>query len=147
MPDESPLDPFLVLTELMMNEATFNTKNSEITKHYIIDLLDQLKVEYQNTKEERQEIAKLLPISEEEFTVLEELELLTVNIRGYASQIKAQGRIKNEPEAIEQLKAMRVFDVGAIAKFYLTTNEEYKKTKAYIRMLDYLRLLILEYLN
>lgn len=130
-----------------MNEATFNTKNSEITKNYIIALLEQLTVEYQNTKEERQEIAKLLPIYEKEFTVLEELELLTVNIRGYASQIKAQGRIKNKQEAIEQLKAMRLFDVGAIAKFYLTTNEEYKKTKTYIRMLDYLRLLIWEYLN
>ncbi|MFB2938800.1 hypothetical protein ACE1B6_26405 [Aerosakkonemataceae cyanobacterium BLCC-F154] len=53
---------------------------------------------------------------------------------------------KNEQEAIEQLKVMRVFDLGAIANFYLTTNAEYKKTKTYIRMLDYLRLLILEYL-
>ncbi|MGA9382104.1 MAG: hypothetical protein WBV73_25370 [Phormidium sp.] len=129
-----------------MTEATFNTKNPEITKNYIIDLLEQLTVDYQNTKEERQKIATVFPVAEEEFTVLEELELLTVNIRGYASQIKAQGRIKNEQEAIEQLKTMRVFDVETIAKFYLTTNEEYKKTKAYIRMLDYLRLLILEYL-
>jgi hypothetical protein len=40
---------------------------------------------------------------------------------------------------------MRVFDVGAIAQFYLTPNQEYSETKAYIRMLDYLRLLTLEY--
>lgn len=129
-----------------MTEATFNTHNSKVTKNYIIALLHQLTVDYQNTKEERQKIAALFPAAEEEFTVLEELELLTVNIRGYTSQIKAQGRIKNNQEAIEQLKAMRVLDVLPIAKFYLTTNEEYRKTKAYIRMLDYLRLLILEYL-
>lgn len=129
-----------------MTEATFNTHKLEITKTYIIALLDQLTVDYQNSREERQKIVAIFPAAESEFTILEELELLTVNIRGYGSQIKAQGKIKNEQEAIEQLKAMRVFDVGAIANFYLTTNAEYKKTKAYIRMLDYLRLLILEYL-
>jgi hypothetical protein len=42
---------------------------------------------------------------------------------------------------------MRVFDVPAIAQFYFTTDGDYQHMKAYIRMLDYLRLLILEYLR
>jgi len=42
---------------------------------------------------------------------------------------------------------MGVFDVPAIAQFYLSTDGGYEQVKAYIRMLDYLRLLIIEYLR
>jgi hypothetical protein len=135
-----------VITELMMSEATHTTKNSEITRNYINHLLQQLTIDYQNTKQERKEIAALFPASDEEFTVLEEIELLTSDIRGYASQIQARGSIQNEQEAIERLQTIRVFDVPVIAQLYFTTNSDYPHLKAYIRMLDYLRLLILEYL-
>ena len=116
-------------------------------RYLITHLLKQLTVDYKNTKQERQEIASLSPASEEEFTILEEIELLTSDIRGYASQIQARGSIENEQEVIERLQTMRVFDVPAIAQFYFTTDGDYTQMKAYIRMLDYLRLLILEYLR
>ena len=131
----------------MMTEATFNTQNAQITRSYITHLLEQLTVDYQNTKQERKEIASLPPASDEDFTVLEEIDLLTSDIRGYASQIQARGSIENEQEVIERLQTMRVFDVPAIAQFYFTTDGDYLHIKAYIRMLDYLRLLILEYLR
>ena len=130
-----------------MTEATHITKNAEVTKNYIHHLLQQLIDDYQTTKQERKDIAALSPASDEDFTVLEEIELLTSDIRGYASQIQAQGSIENEQEAIERLQTMRVFDVPAIAQLYFTTNADYLHLKAYIRMLDYLRLLILEYLR
>lgn len=130
-----------------MTEATRITQNPEVTRNYINHLLKQLTVDYQNTKQERKEIASLSPASEEEFTILEEIDLLTSDIRGYATQIQARGWIENEQEAIERLQAMRVFDVPAIAQFYFTTDGDYTQIKAYIRMLDYLRLLILEYLR
>ena len=130
-----------------MTEATRITQNPEITRNYINHLLKQLTVDYQNTKQERKEIASLSPTSDEDFTVLEEIDLLTTDIRGYASQIQSRGWIENEQEAIERLQTMRVFDVPAIAQFYFTTDAEYMQMKAYIRMLDYLRLLILEYLR
>jgi hypothetical protein len=133
--------------ELMMTEATRITQNPEVTRNYINHLLKQLTVDYQNTKQERKEIASLSQASEEDFTVLEEIELLTSDIRGYASQIQARGWIENEQEAIERLQTMRVFDVPAIAQFYFATDGDYQHMKAYIRMLDYLRLLILEYLH
>jgi hypothetical protein len=133
--------------ELMMTEATRITQNPEITRNYINHLLKQLTVDYQNTKQERKEIASLSPASEEEFTILEEIELLTSDIRGYASQIQARGWIENEQEAMERLQTMRVFDVPEIAQFYFTTDAGYMQMKAYIRMLDYLRLLIIEYLR
>lgn len=130
-----------------MTEATRTTQNAEVRINYINHLLKQLTVDYQNTKQERKEIASLSPAAEEEFTILEEIELLTSDIRGYASQIQLRGWIENEQEAIERLQTMRVFDVPAIAQFYFTTNGDYLHMKTYIRMLDYLRLLILEYLR
>jgi hypothetical protein len=130
-----------------MTKATLNTQNPEIKRNYIIEMLEQLTVDYQNTKQERKEVAALDANFEEEFTVLEEIELLTVDIRGYASQIKTRGWIENEQQAINQLKNMRLFDVPAIAQFYLTTGREYRRIKAYMQMLDYLRLLIIEYLQ
>ena len=129
-----------------MTEATLNTQNPEITRNYIINILEKLTLDYQNTKGERKEIASLFPTNDE-FTLLEEIELLTVNIRGYASQIQARGWIENQQQAIERLQTMRVFDIPALAQFYFATNNrDYDQIKAYIQTLDYLRLLILEYL-
>ncbi len=130
-----------------MTKATLNTQNPDITRHYISHLLQQLTEDYKNTKEERKKLASLSPASREEFTVLEEIELLTADIRGYASQIQVRGKIEKEQQAIERLQTMQVLDVPTIAKFYFVTDGDYKQIKAYIRMLDYLRLLILEYLH
>ncbi len=113
----------------------------------IIKLVEQLTIDYQNTKSERQVIAHQFPVSETEFTLLEEIELLTTDIRGYASQIKARGYIENPQQAIAQLKQKRVFDVPSISQLYLHNSHEYENIKLYLRMLDYLRLLILEYLT
>jgi hypothetical protein len=131
----------------MMTKATLDTQNPEIKRNYISQVLEQLTLDYQNTKQERKEIAALYPVDEEEFSLLEEIELLTVDIRGYASQIQARGWIENEQQAIERLQSMRVFDIPAIAEFYFTIHQDYGKMKAYIRLLDYLRLLILEFLQ
>lgn len=130
-----------------MTEATPLSQNTEAIRNYINHLLKQLIVDYQNTKQERKKIASLPPASEEDFTVLEEIDLLTSDIRGYASQIQARGWMENEQEVFERLQTMQVFDVPVIAQFYFETNGEYKQMKAYIQMLDYLRLLILEYLR
>ncbi|MBD2168088.1 hypothetical protein H6G04_27260 [Calothrix membranacea FACHB-236] len=130
-----------------MTEATLNTQSPEMKRNYIIQLLEQLTIDYRNTKQERQEIAALYASSEEEFTLLEEIELLTVDIRGYASQIQARGRIENTQQAIEKLQNMRIFDISVIAQFYFANLQAYRQIKAYLQMLDYLRLLIIEYLQ
>jgi hypothetical protein len=64
---------------------------------------------------------------------------LTVDIRGYASQILVTGMVENQQQAIERLQSMRVTDIPTIAQFYLKTNDDYRQMKAYIRMLDYMR--------
>jgi len=128
-----------------MTEAILNEQ--ELIKKNIAQLLAQLTNAYQNTRRERQEIIVQFPPEDEEFSLLEELELLTVNLRGYASQVQSTGQIANKEQAIEQLQAMRVLNISQIARFYFSSNSNYEQMKSYIRMLDYLRLLLLEYLQ
>ncbi|WP_071191920.1 hypothetical protein [Trichormus sp. NMC-1] len=128
-----------------MTEAILNEQ--ELTKRNIAQLLSQLTNAYQNTRSERKEIATKFPPENEEFSLLEEIELLTVNLRGYASQIAATGQIVNKEQVISQLQAMRVFSINQIGEFYFNSNGKYEQMKDYIRMLDYLRLLLLEYLQ
>ncbi|MBN3909541.1 MAG: hypothetical protein HWQ35_24295 [Nostoc sp. NMS1] len=128
-----------------MTKAILNQQ--ELVKINISQLLVQLTNIYQNTRGERQEISIQFPPEDEEFSLLEELELLTVNIRGYASQIQSTGKIVNQDQAIEQLQAMQVLNIPQIAGFYFGSTDNYEQIKSYIRTLDYLRLLVLEYLQ
>lgn len=128
-----------------MTEAILNEQ--ELTKRNIVQLLGQLTNAYQTTRSERQEIAIQFPPENEEFSLLEELELLTVNLRGYASQFQSTDRILNKDQVIEQLQAMRLLNVPQIANFYFSSNGNFEQIKSYIRTLDYLRLLLLEYLQ
>ena len=116
-----------------MTNVTLNAQNPEIIKNYITLLLEQLTSDYKKTKEERKKIA-CLPITDEEFTVLEEIELLTVDIRGYASQIQVTGSVENPQQAIERLYSMRIIDIPVIAEFYLAANDDYRQMKTYIRI-------------
>ncbi|MEH2207227.1 MAG: hypothetical protein V7K53_24685 [Nostoc sp.] len=129
----------------MMTKAILNEQ--ELVKRNISQLLVQLTNIYQNTRGERQQISIQFPPEDEEFSFLEELELLTVNLRGYASQIQSTGQIANQSQAIEQLQTMRVLNIPQIASFYFGSNGNYEQIKSYIRTLDYLRLLLLEYLQ
>ncbi|MEC4816788.1 MAG: hypothetical protein SAK29_26495 [Scytonema sp. PMC 1069.18] len=119
----------------------------ELTKRNIIQLLAQLVDAYQNTSSERKEISTHFPPEDDEFSLIEEIELLTVHLRGYASQLQTTGHIASKARVIEQLQAMRVLNVPTIARFYFSDINKYQLIKSYLRMLDYLRLLLLEYLQ
>lgn len=131
-----------------MNKTTLTNYSAiEITRNQIGKLLDQLIVCEHNTKEERK---RLLPEWEEaeDFTVLDEIEMLTADIRGYASQVKISGRIKNENEAIQRLENLQVFERQSVANWYFNTEEgDYLQIKLYLSLLDYLRLLVLKYIK
>lgn len=135
----------LLVMELMMSKITVNAQ--EINIKNIIDLLDKLMILYQNTQEDRKKIKSEFLVSDEQASLLEEIELLTINLRGYASQVKAKGFIENSEQAVEYLQRLKIFNIPIIAQFYFTVNDQYKLMKNYIIMLDYLRLLLLEFLN
>lgn len=124
-----------------------NLNSLELQKKHIAQVLAQLTTDYQQAKAERQALANQ-PFNETaEFSLLEELELLTVSIRGFGSQFIAPTGLSNQPEVVAQLKQLRAFDVPSIAQFYFDTSVESERLKLYVSLLDYLRLLILEYLQ
>jgi hypothetical protein len=118
---------------------------ADLTRKHIAQLLDRLIVDYQNAKEDRVRLAENTTTELDEFSVLEEIELFTVDIRGYGSQIKSYGKIEHEEKAAMELSKMRLLEVNSVAKWYFeSSSEDYWHLKLYVRMLDYLRLLILE---
>ena len=130
-----------------MSKTAITLENKELTKNQIIKLLEQLIIDEQNCIEEKKRIAIDFPTSEEDFTILEEIELLTTDIRGYASQIKAQGYINEKAKTVKNLQKMRVFNIPKISEFYFNNQLNFPQVKNYLQMLDYLRLLIIEYLT
>lgn len=113
----------------------------------MIQLLHQLTAEYTTLKPEMKQIAEQYPGSDDEFAFLEELELLIVSISGYAQQIQVTGSVKQLGHTIAHLQQLQVFANSVIAQFYLETGEQYPKVRTYLQLLDYLRLLMLEYLQ
>lgn len=130
-----------------MTNLTLNQQDAEHMRRCISDLLTQMTDDYQQAQPERCELAATSPKTDETFSVLEELELLTSDLCGYASQIQVRGWIENELAAIPHLQTLRLFSILAIAQFYFETDRHYPKLKEYVRRLDYLRLLLLEYLQ
>jgi len=128
-----------------MTDTTLTPSNLELTQHHIIQQLQQLTTAYQQAKSELQNLP--LESSAEEFNLSEEIELLTTEIRGYASQIKFTGTIENPQQATEILHHRRVLEVPVITQFYFQRDIELTHLKSYLQKLDYLRLLILEYLQ
>jgi hypothetical protein len=119
----------------------------ELQRKHVAQVLEQLTADYQQAKAERKKLAELPDNANEVFTLLEELELLTVDIRGFGCQFVDPAGIKNCQEAISQLKRLRVFDVPTVARFYFDESINAGRMKLYVSLLDYLRLLILEYLQ
>jgi hypothetical protein len=124
-----------------------NLERPELQTKHIAQVLAQLTTDYQQAKAERQALANQ-PFNEAtEFSLLEELELLTVSIRGFGSQFITSAGLSNPPEAVGQLQQMKVLEVPSIAQFYFDMSVESERLKLYVSLLDYLRLLILEYLQ
>jgi exonuclease VII large subunit len=116
-------------------------------RRYITQLVNQLKSDYATLKEEMKQIAKDLPTSDEEFTFLEEFELLIVGISGYARQIESSGDVKQIEKAIAQLQRLQIFTNPIITAIYPNHSDQYPKILAYLQQLNYLRLLAIEYLQ
>lgn len=130
-----------------MTNFTLNEQDAKHLKQCINDLLIQITTEYQQSQSERRDITTIFTRSDEAFSFLEELELLTTDLRGYASQMQVLGWVNNPPAVIAHLQELRLFSIPTIAQFYFETGQSYPRLKNYLRQLDYIRLLLLEYLQ
>jgi hypothetical protein len=93
------------------------------------------------------QVAEQYPGSDDEFAFLEEFELLIVNICGYAKQIQVTGSVKQFDSVIAHLQQLQAFTNLTMSQFYAEARWKYPKVQIYLQMLDYLRLLMLEYLQ
>jgi hypothetical protein len=130
-----------------MTNFTLNQQDTTQLKRCIKDLLVQMTTDYQQTQSERREVAVAFPATDENFSIIEELDLITTDLRGYASQLQFRDWIEDSATAIDRLQAMRLFSIPHIAQFYFENSQDYPKLKEYMRQLDYIRLLLLEYLQ
>jgi hypothetical protein len=72
---------------------------------------------------------------------------IRVEIRGYASQVKNHGQIKNKTEFRQKLGDFRFLESPILSHFYFNLSSNYPLLKNYLLELDYLRLLMLEFIN
>ena len=130
------------MQNLDVKNKSDNAKNA---KEYIVRVLKQLLTDYRNTKEERHIIA--LWEESQEFTILGVIEIFTTDIRGYASQVIASDNLENNQEIVDNLYKLRMFDFPYFTEWYFSNDSDYPQIKRYVETLNYLRLLIIEYIS
>jgi hypothetical protein len=112
---------------------------------YIEKILNQLLKDYQSTKLEREKIA--LWEETQEFSILGTIEVLTDDIRGYSFQVINNNSIAKSQEILNELNKLKIFEIPEFIEWYFTPEFDYPQMKHYAETLNYLRLLIIEYLR
>lgn len=125
-------------------EVTSKSQNTQIAKEHIELVFKQLVHDYQQTKPERHQLA--LWEESKEFSILGVIEMFTTDIRGYTAQIIASNNLENQQEIVNNLEKLKIFDIPYFAEWYFSQKSDYPLIKNYIESLNYLRLLIIEYL-
>ncbi len=118
---------------------------AKTTKEYIEQVLNQLLSVYQKTKKERHKIA--LWEESQELSILGVIEIFTTDIRGYAFQVIANDSFENNQEIIDNLRKLKIFEIPYFTQWYFSTESDYPHIKRYVETLNYLRLLIIEYIS
>jgi hypothetical protein len=79
-------------------------------------------------------------------TILGQLEIYTIYILGYASQIVTTGHIvETDKENMKFLQTFPIYDIDYVASWYWQSAGEFAQLKQYLQRSDYLRLLVLHY--
>ena len=83
-----------------------------------------------------------------EYQVWERLEVISTDILGYISQITLKGSTRQSSrEVIKHLHSLSIFEMDCIIVWYELSANNYPKIKQYFELLDYIRLLLLEYVE
>jgi len=129
----------------MLNNITVNPLEQSTQK--IVDLLTQLTQDYQQIlQQDTNSLLENFPTNNHEFSILEEIDLLTTDLRGYASQIKINQQIKNTDQALTKLRNLRILANPSLAELYFIKNKQFPLIYQYLQKLDYFKLLIIDWL-
>jgi len=129
----------------MLNTITLNPLEQSTKK--IVELLTQLTQDYQSIlQQDKSSLLENFPLSDHEFSILEEIDLLTTELRGYASQINVNQQIKNPDQTLTKSRNLRILTNPSLAELYFIKNEQFPLIHQYLQKLDYLKLLIIDWL-
>ncbi len=113
-----------------------------------LELKKRLFEQEKRIKKERYQIWLKEKESSNEETVWDRLELSSNDILGYVSQIALKGyTIQSSNEVIRHLHKLNVFEMECIVEWYSSDAHNYPEIKYYFELLDYVRLLTLEYIE
>lgn len=118
-------------------------------RNRIAELLNRLleQEKFTNMKGERSKLWKNEDRLQD-YTVLDRLDILSADIIGYVSGITSNPYSMKEPEkVINHLHKLSLFNLECILKWYPSATEEYPKIKQYFELLDYIRLLTIDYIQ
>lgn len=125
-------------------DISHKSDNTLTAKAYIEQILNQLLMDYQNTQREREKIASWE--ENQKFSILGIIEVLTDEIRGYAFQVITDKYSSNAQDIFNQLNSLKIFEILGLFQGYFSPEFDFKLTKSYVEKLNYLRLLIIEYI-
>lgn len=114
----------------------------------LLELKKRLFEQEKRIKKERYQLWLKEKESLMEETVWDRLELFSNDIFGYLSQIALKGyTIQSSNEVIRHLHKLNIFETECIVQWYCSDAHNYPEIKYYFELLDYVRLLILEYIE
>lgn len=112
------------------------------------ELKKRLFAKEKEIKKERHQLWLKEKESLKEETVWDTLELFSTDILGYVSQIAFQGYTLQSPdEVVRHLHKLNIFERDCIRDWYDSDADNYSQIKQYFELLDYIRLLTLEYIE
>lgn len=114
----------------------------------IAEVFESLIPEYRNTRAERRKLPDQEWDAHHEHSILGDIQLFDTYIAGYAAQIAEKGNLIQPPhQALSDLTHYQFFTRPYLSEWYFAPDNNYPKLKAYVRKLDYLRLLLMEYIE
>ena len=124
-----------------------NTKEHLAERTRITKLADTLISQYKEMKDERAQIHSWEWENDFDFTILGLMDLYSSYVGGYASQIATRGTVKKPNEALKLLQEKRFFYQPYFVDWYFSPNNNYIKVQEYVEDVEYLRLLIIQYIK
>lgn len=116
----------------------------------IAELLNRLleQGKFINLQEERSKLWDSEDRSVDQYTVLDRLDILSGDIIGYVPESASEDyRLKDPKKVVSHLHKLSIFNVECIIQWYSTAAEEYPKIKYHFELLDYIRLLTIDYIQ
>ena len=115
-------------------------------KKRISQLADDLLIRYRDMEDERSQLHQWEWENDFDFTILGLIELCDSDVGGYASQIATKGSVINPKGALKVLSEIALFNDPDFVAWYFSAENSYPKVRMYTNLLDYLRMLVMDYL-